>query len=414
MVEPTTLSFYKRLKQRSVFRVGTVYIVVSWLLLQVGDVTFDEIGLPNGSQLTLMVILAIGFPIALILAWVFDVTPGGIVRTGSDDVIGDIQQLPRSRKKLIAITFSCVLILAFLAYFYGGVLVSSVIMRAPNTYFGDPVDQQIGVTTSADGTQIAFAISGQGKPLVYVLGWMTHLEKGFNSPIYDNERLLAMTSKQFRFVRYDGRGFGLSDRDVDDFSLAARVSDLKAVVDAAELNRFAILAASSGGPVAIAFIAQYPERVSGLVLGSAFASTSWASDEVMEEQNRFWDFAELAWNQPPVSDMFAGRILSPTGTGVEVAVLGAMLRRCCDGPDVADYFRVTGQFDVRSQAKQIKVPTLVMHARSDQATPLEGGKELASLIPGARFIIVEGGHREGTASSAETRRLALDFLEALP
>ena len=92
MTEPTTLSFYERLKQRSVFRVGAMYIVVSWLLLQVGDVTFDEIGLPDGSQLTLIVILAIGFPVALILAWVFDITASGIVRTDSDEAVTDVQQ----------------------------------------------------------------------------------------------------------------------------------------------------------------------------------------------------------------------------------------------------------------------------------------------------------------------------------
>jgi len=327
-----------------------------------------------------------------------------------DAVDAPAEAFPRSHRKLIAISVSCALILTFVTYLYGGAVLSAVVLGAPGTFFGDPVDQRMGVATSSDGTRIAFAVSGQGPPLVYVLGWMTHLEKGFNSPLYDNEQLVAMTSKQHRFVRYDGRGFGLSDRDVEDFSLAARVSDLKAVVDAADLDQFAILGVSSGGPVAIAFAAQYPDRVVGLVLGSSFASTSWGSEEAREENDRFWDYAELAWGQPPVSDMFAGITLAPTGTTVEVAVLGGMLRRCCDGPAVANYFRVTSRLDVRTQAQQINAPTLVMHARDDQATPFEGGKELASLIPGSQFIVVEGGHREGTASTAETRQLALDFL----
>ena len=118
----------------------------------------------------------------------------------------------------------------------------------------------------------------------------------------------------------------------------------------------------------------------------------------------------MAWNFPPVSDMFADMTLAPTGSAVDKGVLGSMLRRCCNGPNVANYFRITSRLDVREQAKQIRVPTLVIHARDDHQVPLEGGKELASLIAGARFEIVEGGHREGTASTAETRQLALDFL----
>jgi pimeloyl-ACP methyl ester carboxylesterase len=101
-------------------------------------------------------------------------------------------------------------------------------------------------------------------------------------------------------------------------------------------------------------------------------------------------------------------------TLVQQAVLGGLLRRCCDGPNVANYFRVNAQFDVRPQAERITVPTLVMHARDDHAIPLEAGTELAALTPNSKFVVVEGGHREGTASTAETRQLALDFLSTLP
>jgi pimeloyl-ACP methyl ester carboxylesterase/DNA-binding winged helix-turn-helix (wHTH) protein len=318
-----------------------------------------------------------------------------------------------SRKKtLVLALFSLIALTA--AYLYGGALISALVLNAPTAFFADPVDQELGMATSADGTKIAFAVSGDGPPLVYVLGWMTHLERGFNSPVYDNDQLLAMTSQAHRFVRYDGRGFGMSERDVDDFSLAARVSDLKAVVEAAGLERFAILAASSGGPIAIAFTSQHPEMISGLVFASTFASNSWVSDQATREYRRLLDFMEVAWNRPPVSDMFARTVLDPTGTAVEVAVLGGLLRRCCDGPNVAEYFRIAFELDVREQAKQIAVPTLVMHASGDQAVPIEAGKELASLIPRSRLLVVDGGHREGTASTAQTRQLALDFLAELP
>ena len=87
-----------------------------------------------------------------------------------------------------------------------------------------------------------------------------------------------MSSHGHLFVRYDGRGFGLSDRDVSDFSLPARVSDLEAVVDELGLERFGLYAVSAGGPVAIAFTAKHPERVTRLVLAGTVASWSWLSD----------------------------------------------------------------------------------------------------------------------------------------
>lgn len=313
-----------------------------------------------------------------------------------------------SRKTIVLICTA--LILLPVAYLYGGSLVSLLVLNLPSTFFDDPIDQKIGVATSADGTRISFAVSGEGPPLVYVLGWMTHLESGFNSPLYDNERLLAMTSKWHRFVRYDGRGFGMSDRDIEDFSLAARVRDLEAVVNAAGLDRFAILGASSGGPIAIAYTAKHPDRVSSLVLGSSFASTSWGNEEDLEQNQRLLDFMEVAWGQSPVREMFAAQNLEPTGTAVERAIYAGLLGRCCDGPNVARYFQVLQQVDLREEARQIGIPTLVLHARDDHAVPLEAGKELAAIIPNSRFAVVEGGHREGTASTAETRRLVLDFL----
>ncbi|MEJ2088086.1 MAG: alpha/beta hydrolase, partial [Gammaproteobacteria bacterium] len=263
-------------------------------------------------------------------------------------------------------------------------------------------------------SKLNWSTSGSGPPIVYVLGWMTHLESGFNSPVYDNESLLATSSRDNTFLRYDGRGFGLSDRDVEDLSVQARVSDLEAVVEAAGLKRFGILAASSGGAPAIVFAAEHPELVTRLVVGGFGAADSGGhtTEASTETASRMLDLFEVAWEQPQVRNMFASFILSPTGDEVDVQVLGELFRRCCSGPNVANYFRVLGSFDVRDYARRIAVPTLVINARDDQVTPLDSGRQLAALIEGSKFIVVEGGHREGTASTAEVRRLALEFLSA--
>ena len=96
-------------------------------------------------------------------------------------------------------------------------------------WLGRSVTQQIRFTETTDGVRIAYATSGEGPVLVLVVGWFTHLERG---PIYDTPDIVNALSSGHLLVRYDGRGFGMSDRDVSDFSLAARVRDLEAIVEA--------------------------------------------------------------------------------------------------------------------------------------------------------------------------------------
>jgi class 3 adenylate cyclase len=125
-------------------------------------------------------------------------------------------------------------------------------LNAPR-FLTTPVEQQIGFAETSDGARIAYATSGTGPPVVFVLGWATHMKEGLGSPLYDLGGALRWYSEHHLVVRYDGRGFGLSDRDATDFSIDARVRDLEAVVDALGLESFALYAASAGGPTGIAY-----------------------------------------------------------------------------------------------------------------------------------------------------------------
>ena len=112
--------------------------------------------------------------------------------------------------------------------------------------------------------------STAGAPrLVRTATWLTHLEFDWESPLW--RHWLEGLADGHKVLRYDERGCGLSDRDVEDVSLDARVADLEAVIDAAGLERVALLGISQGGPVAVAFAARRPERVSHLVLFATFA-----------------------------------------------------------------------------------------------------------------------------------------------
>ena len=129
--------------------------------------------------------------------------------------------------------------------------------------------QEVRFCSASDGTRLAYAVHGRGAPLVRTATWLTHLEFDWQSPVW--RHWLEGLADGHMVLRYDERGCGLSDRDVEDVSLETRVGDLEAVIDAAGIERFALLGISQGGPLAVAFAARHPERVSHLVLFGSFA-----------------------------------------------------------------------------------------------------------------------------------------------
>jgi pimeloyl-ACP methyl ester carboxylesterase len=122
---------------------------------------------------------------------------------------------------------------------------------------------------SFDGARIAYANAGRGPAMVEVATWLNHLEHDWKSPVWGPR--LAELSNHFSLTRYDSRGCGLSDRNVESLTFDGCLRDLEAVVDAAGLKHFVLLGCCQGSGLAIAYAARHPERVSHLVLYGAFA-----------------------------------------------------------------------------------------------------------------------------------------------
>ena len=141
---------------------------------------------------------------------------------------------------------------------------------APLSVHGaEPVRQAVRFACAADRVRLAYAVSGEGTPVVKAANWMTHLERERDSPVW-RHWIEALTAR-WRLVRHDQRSNGLSDWDVADLSFEAMVGDLEAVVDAAGLDRFVLLGVSQGCAISVAFAARHPERVRGLVLYGGYA-----------------------------------------------------------------------------------------------------------------------------------------------
>lgn len=309
----------------------------------------------------------------------------------------------------LAIAALVVIALAGLVWMNRAELTARWIMFAAEN-LGNPIEQQIGFAQAADGTRIAYGITGEGPPILIVLGWATHLQQGFTSPAYDTEGVLALTSEEHRVIRYDGRGFGLSDRNIDDFSLEARVSDIEAVVEAAGLDRFALYVMSAGGPAGIAYALRHPEKITSLVLAGSSVSTEGVTRLQMDTVYQMLDVVETTWPSPAAIDLLT-EMFFPDADPTLKAVFREFLTRSTSGRDLAGFFRVHLKLDVSELAEQIELPTLVIHAEDDTTIPLERGRRMASLIPGARFEIVPGGHNAGTGMTLEPRRIILDFID---
>ena len=290
-------------------------------------------------------------------------------------------------------------------------VITAVILRLP-LILGESMEQEIGFARNAtDGVRIAYATTGEGPPIISVLGWATHVQEGFGSTMYDGDALVPLSSRRNLFVRFDGRGSGLSDRDVTDFSLEAKVGDLAAVIDQLGVERVGIYALSSGGATAIAYTVRHPDRVSRLVLAATFASTPWMPPEQREFWAQMQPIVRSNWEQPSVRNMVVD-VLAPDIDDVGRRLLSEFLRRSTDGPALAGFHEQGWQHDVEDLARQIAVPTLVIQARDDHLIPVEAGRTLAALIPGSRFELIEGGHGEGCGLTPETRARIIDFFAA--
>lgn len=249
--------------------------------------------------------------------------------------------------------------------------------------------QEIRFCHGSDGVRLAYAMHGNGPPLVAVSCWLSHLQHDWQSPVW--RHFLDDLGGVSTLIRYDERGFGLSDWSVTDFSLTARLRDLEAVVGALGYDRFSLLGMSGGAPVALAYAAAHPERVSRLILyGATALGQRDHSPEAEEAEVAFHAMIRAGWaRSDPLFRRVFTNIFIPGATEERLGWFDE-LQRMSTSTENAVLSRIARrQVDVRDRLSQIAAPTLVLHARDDRAIPFEAGRELAALIPGARLVPLE-------------------------
>src|SRR3990170_6020059 len=241
------------------------------------------------------------------------------------------------------------------------------------------MEPRIQYVKTSDGVSIAFATLGQGRPplVVMPISSLDNLRLGWQIP--EMRRGCQRLAKKRMLVRYDRRGFGLSERDVTTFSLDTLVLDLAAVVDHLKLQTFVLTAAFSSGPPAVAYTVAHPERVSGLVLWNAYASGADFSEEPWLKAVRGMRETDWPTYTEALSRIFLG--------GLEVA---ALIREGATPEVYKAYLDAISVFDVTHLLARVRCPTLVLHGSASALTRLDTSSALASNIPGARLAVVEG------------------------
>jgi pimeloyl-ACP methyl ester carboxylesterase/DNA-binding winged helix-turn-helix (wHTH) protein len=254
-----------------------------------------------------------------------------------------------------------------------------------------PLQQNIHFCTASDGVRIAYADVGRGPPLVKAANWLSHLEYDWRSPIWSH--LLHALAADHRLIRYDERGNGLSDWEVNDISFDSFVRDLESVVDTIGLDKFALFGVSAGCAVSIAYALRHPERVTHLVLYGGFVRglRKRGSREQIERSDALRTLILQGWGQenPAFRQIFTSMFI-PDGTAEQVQWFNDLQRITASPQNAVRLMRAMEDIDMEPLLPQVRTPTLVMHCRGDARVPLDEGRRIATGIKGARFVGLEG------------------------
>ncbi|MEV6920157.1 alpha/beta fold hydrolase [Amycolatopsis sp. NPDC051106] len=260
--------------------------------------------------------------------------------------------------------------------------------------------------TAAGARTVAWAAAGAGPPLVVGGWWCGHLELDWRDPLF--RRFTGLLGDRCTLIRYDRPGAGLSDPAGPLVtSLADEVAALSAVVDAAG-EKVSLFGGSSGGCAAMAYAAAHPDRVERLVLYGSYArgteiATAEARDSLLALVGRHWGVGSRI-----LADLFL-----PTATPAERDEFVRFQRGSLTAEKAVRSLAAVYAFDVRDRLATIEVPTLVLHRRDDRAIPFALGQDVATRIPGATFVPLDGtDHLPWRGDADSLTRAVREFLGA--
>jgi class 3 adenylate cyclase/pimeloyl-ACP methyl ester carboxylesterase len=270
------------------------------------------------------------------------------------------------------------------------------------------MEQEIHFCTKGDGAQIAYSIVGEGPPLVYARPVWGHLELEWERA--EIRSYFLSLARHHTVFRWDTHGTGLSDRAWSSFDLSDNVADMEAMIEHVGLKQFDLVGDATGGPTAISLAAARPDLVNKLALYGTFAyGPAVGRPEILGAM-----LSLIRANWSVAAKTFADMIV-PDVDAETARSCAILLRDSCEPEVAARLYELAWTVDVRNDLARIKSHTLVLHRRGDKTAPFELGRALASQIPGARFVPLEGkSNLPYIGNPTSVLRGLADFLETPP
>lgn len=276
--------------------------------------------------------------------------------------------------------------------------------------------QRIRFLRTSDGVKLAWAEVGTGPTLVKAANWLTHLEYEWESPVW--RHWIQFFSSHFRFIRYDERGCGMTDWEVDEDELTVDrwVSDLQDVIEAAAPDgKSILLGISQGAAACIGYAVRHPERVSRMILYGAYARgvSQRGNPDGDREYRAIIEVVRMGWGKenPIFRQLFTSRFI-PEGTPEQIAWFNELCRKTVGPAMAARLMEMRANINVTDLLEKVRVPTLVIHGREDSVVRLSEGRFLASGIPGAEFVELESKNHillEGEPAWKRFQESVLEF-----
>ena len=254
-------------------------------------------------------------------------------------------------------------------------------------------EQTVTFCRTKGSINLAIASIGHGPPLIRAAHWATNIEYDWESSI--TGPLLQRLAMRFHLVRYDGRGAGLSDRNVGDISFATMLEDLETVIDAGKFSRFALLGISGGAATSIAYAVHNPERVSRLILlgGYAQGRNMRGSPQYVDEARAFQTMLRSGWGDEHSVFMRAFcSFFIPGASAEEIRSFVDFQRKATTGETAMKMRSAVDDINIVELLPQVSVPTIVFHAVHDNLVPFDQGRRLAASIPNAKFVPLESAN----------------------
>lgn len=247
----------------------------------------------------------------------------------------------------------------------------------------DGVQQRFGQLTTTDGSGLAYASIGAGRPLVYVCGWLSHLQLSWELP--EERAFYESLAQGCRLVRYDRAGCGLSAPSTRSPSMAYELDQLAAVAATLGPEPFDLIGTSMGALVAVAWAAAHPDTVRRMVLYGGWVSGADISPPSVREH--VLGLVESHWGLG--SDVLT-EIFAPDARATMREEFGRYQRACSTAAMARALLAMSYELDVSDLLAQVRAPTLVVHRAHDRAAPVEQAAALAGGISGAQLTVLPG------------------------